>query len=305
MGEASKRTGEIGEEIVKDFLKMIGWINPRLNFDIPSIDPEKHQKKTNGIDGFFHYKNPMITNTIENIIFSVKFSSKKYPNNPVPPFKDHYTDLAMAIESFKKSEIRSNVLNMHSNIESTFERGILFWINNIPDENTDISKKLIKIEIPKGYTHDGIILVDNVRMDFIFDSIQYVNSKYPKSEFDIEFTYFNTGMNNDDANMKGGEILPVQYLSSNIIPFRIQHKLTREVTLLLCTNDHFEDNELIKLMGLAKNIGTNYQAKTVIAFPDYNKLKHEHTTETVKQTFEDLSFIKELTVENFNKRFIA
>lgn len=303
MGENSKRIGEIGEEVVADFLKIIGWLNPRLNFDIPSIDPEKHEKKTNGIDGFFHYRSPMITNTIENIIFSVKFSKNKYQSNPVSKFKDYYKDLGMAIESFKKSEIRNETLNRHSNIESVFDRGILFWINNIVDEKTDLAKKLLKIEIPKGYTHDGIILVDNLKMDFIFNAIGYVNNNY--HDFDIQFSYFNTGMNNDDRNPKNGKILPVQYLSSNILPFRVQHKLTKEVTLVLCTNDNFDDDELLKLMGLAKNIGTNMQTRTVIVFPDYNKLDHEQIVDTVKQTFEEWSFTKELTVGNFSKRFIA
>jgi hypothetical protein len=45
MGEFSKRIGENGEEIVIKFLTLIGWHDPVRNFDIPSIDPEKHGKK--------------------------------------------------------------------------------------------------------------------------------------------------------------------------------------------------------------------------------------------------------------------
>lgn len=303
MGEYSKRIGEIGEDIVSDFLKIIGWTNPRLNFDIPSIDPEKHGKQTNGIDGFFHYRSPMITDTIENIVFSVKFSNDKYKNNPVNQFKDYYIDLAIAIESFKKSEIRNDTLNRHTNIKSTFERGIIFWINNVFEEKIDLSKKLLKIEIPKNYNHDGIILMDNLRMEFIFDSINYVKNNYPDS--DIQYSYFNTGMNSDDKSMKNGKILPVQYLSSNILPFRVQNNVTKEVTFILCTNDNFEEEELLKLMGLAKNIGANMQTNTIIAFPDYNKTNHEQTVETVKQAFEEGTFVKELRVINFNTSFIG
>lgn len=57
MGEFSKRIGEIGEEIVVDFLALIGWHPLVRNFDIPSIDPKKHNKKAHGIDGYFRKPN--------------------------------------------------------------------------------------------------------------------------------------------------------------------------------------------------------------------------------------------------------
>src|SRR5687767_3730193 len=106
MGEFSKRIGELGEEIVVDFLGLVGWHKPVRNFDIPSIDPDKHGKNSHGIDGYFHYQSPMISRTLENILISVKYSKDKYPNSPVEKFKDYYKDLGMAIESFKKSDLR-------------------------------------------------------------------------------------------------------------------------------------------------------------------------------------------------------
>ena len=51
MGEFSKRIGDVGEDIVLDFLALIGWINPVRNFDIQSIDPEKHEKYSHGKNG--------------------------------------------------------------------------------------------------------------------------------------------------------------------------------------------------------------------------------------------------------------
>ena len=93
MGEFSKRIGELGEEIVVNFLDLIGWHQPSRNFDIPSIDPDKHGKNTHGIDAYFHYQSPMISRTLENILISVKYSKDKYPNTPVEKFKSHYKDL--------------------------------------------------------------------------------------------------------------------------------------------------------------------------------------------------------------------
>jgi hypothetical protein len=112
-------------------------------------------------------------------------------------------------------------------------------------------------------------------------------------------------MNNDDQNIRQGKILPVQYLSSSILPFRVQNQLTDEVTLVICTSDNFDEDGLVKLMGLAKNIGNNMQTKTVIAFPDYNKTDHEQRVDLIKQSFNDnFVFIQGLTIESFNSSII-
>jgi hypothetical protein len=142
MGEWAKKIGDRGEEIVENFLKMIGWTNPQKNIDIPSIYPEKHKKKesdsprrTHGIDLYFHYRNPLIDRTLDNIIISSKFSTTKYPSSPLNKFKDYFIDLAWAIESFKKSEIRNQVINNYQSINEIFDIGVLFWINNNPEGN--------------------------------------------------------------------------------------------------------------------------------------------------------------------------
>src|SRR5687768_9672611 len=104
MGEYSKRVGDTGEKVVTDFLKLIGWSDPQRNYDVTSIDTE-HRKYTNGLDGYYHYVSPMISNTVENILYSCKYSTDPYPASQlIKLFKEHYTDLAKTIESFRKSE---------------------------------------------------------------------------------------------------------------------------------------------------------------------------------------------------------
>ena len=300
MGEFSKRIGEIGEEIVIEFLALIGWHQPIRNFDIPSIDPEKHGKHSHGIDAYINYKSPMISRTLENILISVKYSKDKYPNTPVEKFKDHYRDLAMAIESFKKSEIRVKTINRRFDFESTFDRGIIFWLNNDDNDSQDLLQKLSKLEVPKDFNHDGIFLVDNKKIEFFFNAIEYVKRKYPNKE--IEFTYFSTGLNSDNETPKNGSIMPIQYLASNILPIRVQTDVDK-YALILCSRECFEEEELIKLIGLAKNITANYQSNTVIAFPDYNRLKHEQLVDSAKLIVEEASFTNTLSVENFNPNF--
>jgi hypothetical protein len=300
MGEFSKRIGDVGEDIVVDFLALIGWNNPVRNFDIPSIDPERHEKNSHGIDGYFHYKSPTISKTLENILISVKYSKDKYPNAPVEKFKSHYRDLGMAIESFKKSDIRVKNINSRSGIEAVFDRGIIFWLNNVDDDSFDLLERLSKLEAPKDFNHDGIFLIDNRKIEFFFNAIEFVSRKFPGKE--IEFTYFSTGLNNDNDTPKNGRIMPVQYLGSNIIPVRVQTESNKS-TLILISREKFEEEELIKLIGLAKNITANYQSNTIIAFPDYNRLQHEQLVDNAKLIVEESSFTNTLSVENFNPNF--
>ena len=176
MGEKSKRTGDIGENIVQNFLNTIGWKNPMANFDITSAFPEKHGKKTNGIDFYYSYRSPMIANTLDNVIISSKFSGEAYKlSDLVKTFKDYYTDLAMAIESFKHSDIRNNTINNQHKIDNTYDRGVLFWLNNVQENDEDLFLRLQSIDVPKGYNHDGIYLVDNKRIDFIFAAMSFAD----------------------------------------------------------------------------------------------------------------------------------
>lgn len=300
-GEFSKRIGEIGEDTVSNFLKLIGWGSPIKNFDIACTNKQKHDCKTHGIDGYFHYQSTLIANTLENVLISVKYSSKNYGSNIVADFKSNYNDITSAIECFKFSELRNEANNSYSNIQSVFDRGLIFKINNSDSLDANIIERLSNIEVPYENTHDGVILIDNSRINYFYNAIAFVKSEYQNS--DVQFIYFNTGLNSNDQSIKSGTILPFQYLASDIIPFRIQ-STNGNTTLLICTRDEFSEEELLKLLGLAKNSGLNLQQNTVIAFPDYNQLNNERSVAKVMQMFnEDPAFVSGTSVITFNKSF--
>lgn len=296
MGEYSKRVGEVGENVVADFLKLIGWENPLRNDDIESLDTD-FRKRTNGIDGYFHYINPMVSGTIENIIYSSKYSTAPYPiSQLVTQFKERYLELAKAIESFKKSEIKQSTINLHQNIDTHFDRGILFWLNNSTSGENDLISRLSRVELNTGVNHDGILLVDNKRIQFIYDSICFAQLKY--RQHDVDFVYFNNGLNNDDRNPRNGKIMPVQYINSSILPLRASKE--NETTIIINAIDNFDKDDLMKYMGIAKNIGCNAQGATLICFPDYSETEHLPTVNNIKQIFNDSSFTSQLKVTNYN-----
>ena len=47
MGEYSKRVGEVGESVVADLLRLLGWQNIMRNEDIDSIDTDFRKTRQN------------------------------------------------------------------------------------------------------------------------------------------------------------------------------------------------------------------------------------------------------------------
>jgi len=296
MGEFSKRLGEIGEKVIVEFLKTIGWFDPQRNIDIASVD-EEHRKKTNGLDGLFHYANPMISNSIVVVHYSSKYSKKPYPSSLIKDFKEHYTDLVKTIESYKKSVQNQELQTIADNIDTYFYRGILFWLNNSESESDDLIVKLNKIELNTGVVHDGVFLVDNKRILFIYDAMNYMKLNFPNGEYQVEFIYFLSGLNSGDGNFRSGKILPIEYINGSILP--IIARKDKETTVVLFTVDSFSKDDLLKLFGIANTIGNNTQGATELCFYDYKESEHLPFVENAKQSFGNSDFTKNLKVDRF------
>ncbi len=311
MGETSKRNGENGEKIVANFLDRVGYGNALRGEDIDSYDKE-YRKNTNGIDGFFHYKNPMIDDSVINILYSVKFSKDQYPQQKGArtEFTSHFSDLAKAIESFKYSELKSTTNASYENISSEFDRGILFWINNINEVmidgkpiNHDIISLIANARLPEiDAQHDGILVVDNARMDFIHEILDFTEVKF--KDYDINFLYFKNGKNQRDTTQSFGKRIPIEFLGSSIIPIRCSKD--NETVLCLFSKDGFNTDNFSNICSLAKNLTTSMQGKTYLCFPDYSETKHKQDVVKIKTKFyndDEADFINTLFVESFKNMY--
>jgi hypothetical protein len=92
--------------------------------------------------------------------------------------------------------------------------------------------------------------------------------------------------------------MPVQYINSSIRPLRASKE--NETTIIINAIDNFDRDDLMKYMGIAKNIGCNAQGATLICFPDYSETEHLPTVNNIKQIFNDASFTSQLEVVNYN-----
>jgi len=98
-----------------------------------------------------------------------------------------------------------------------------------------------------------------------------------------------TGRNlNPQNRSNAGKILPIEYLNSSVIPIKLEKKSNnKEISLFM------------RLMGLAKDISTNLVGEVIIAFPDYDQLKHSNVVNELKQGFQDADFTKTVSVVNY------
>lgn len=305
MGEWSKKIGEQGENIVKYFFEeLVGFQNIyRSGIEIPCSFSERHKKDnakqrlTHGIDGLISYACPLVEELLEIGVVSVKYSVDKYPSDPKSKFKDWFIELAYTMRCFSNSDEYHKVNASISDVSDTSISGLLIWLSNSEEDKNrnvlpDISNSTFS---GNELIYDKIIVVDNARMNFLFNLIQPIKNSFGEKNFD--FVYHKTGMNNTlSQRFSFGKKLPIQYISSDIIPIR----LTKgdDIFLVIGTRDNFNPDDLLRLIALSKEFNhLEATSKTLISFPDYNKLIHEDIVKSVlAQISNNSSYINQIEV---------
>lgn len=295
-GEVSKSSGEFGESIVSNFLKLIGWsgVEEGITFECIYNDDHNRPSKTHGIDGYYRYKSELMkSHTQEDILISIKHTKNKYPGSPVNNFKSHLKDLAHGMECFTYgSEYVER--KFKSGIQNRNLSGIIFWISQEDSDSTDIISKISNFNNTDKIDFGPIYLVDNNKLKFIIDVINYV-----KREFnEYSFEYHKTGFNNNPAEFKDyGQILPVQLINSNILPIRVSINSSNGMAIFL--NENFSEESLTKAIGFAKLISKDWPDCIYIFYADYNHLTHSNVVERVRSNFVSSEFGKKIDVKSF------
>lgn len=309
MGEYSKSIGEYGEQLVDNFLNLIGWKNPQKGIDIPCFNnvvharKDKSERKTHGIDYIFSYNSPFIDGVLKNIIVSVKFSKSAYSNYPVTDFKNYYDDLSTAIECFDHSEVKQTILNGFDDFEKVEDIGLLFWLNDNPNSIDDLLTEISNTKFNDNYNVHSLYVMDNRRLVFIYRVLEFVKSKFP--DFNMSFYYPNSGKNiNPITKKNSGNFLPIEYLNSSLLPIKLQRKdREKEVYLCVFCIDYFEQEDFKRIVGLSKELSTGLTSKVLIGFPDYNEVDHKNQINIVKHQYQDTDFTGGITVINYNDKF--
>ncbi|MCE3238739.1 MAG: hypothetical protein K0R24_1720 [Gammaproteobacteria bacterium] len=304
-GEWSKMVGERGEVIVSQFLKLVGY-NPEEGIVLNCVYPKKHELKkdsprtTHGIDFLATYKCMLQKDTLEMLVVSSKFTANGYKSDPKGDFKNYFTDLAHTLECFKKSSKRNECIASFNGkgIGTCKETGVLFFLSNKQEDiYTDIVSKISDSTFT-DLEFEKVFVIDNNRLSFIFEAMAYAKT----ISSNIDFVYHDSGLVvNPSDTLNTGKTLPVQYFNSPVLPLRIE-KTNQEVVLFIALNDNFNEINLKRLIGLAQKLNT-LTNKTILAFPDFNKLSHEQIANKVLGTFNDNSFSSKISIESYKTNF--
>jgi hypothetical protein len=306
MGEWSRRVGEVGEEIVGEFLELIGWGSSQRNLTLPCIRNQRHMRQdrprqTHGIDCLFSYESPLCARTLDHLVISVKYTSDPYPTSPNSKFKEHFADLAQTMECFKNSEIRQSTSRHFSGIDSAREIGVLFWLTNTSDID-DIISRVSGVRDIDNFSYKSIYVVDNKRISFIYDTIKYLSANRPNSE--IEFFYPYTGRNNNPLIRElSGKVLPVEFVNSSVIPLKLNNRDKSNKTFVVSVLDNFHKDHLKRLMGLACEMTSDFATDTLILFPDFDRLLHENQVLEAKSSFRNSDFTASVSVLSYRMTF--
>jgi len=304
-GEDSNSSGVLGEDYIKDFLKLIGWTPYSSGIKVECSASERHKKPKNktrqshGIDDLYSYKSPMDLGVLTHAIISVKHR-KSYINSE---FSEFFKELAYTIECFKKSD---EIINSRENINKGFDSeeiiGVLFWMSTEEKNDYSLIPKLTNPASINELSFRRIQIMDNDRVEFLTNCIEYIQSRFSKHKF--SFYYIDTPYNFDDKDKKyDGDILPIEMLSSDVQVFKLQKD--EEIILAIILKDIFNQDSLKRILGLAHRISSNLVSTIQIFFPSFHHQTQENINivENIKNGFEGKNFIKNIHIYGYGTGF--
>lgn len=304
MGEWSKSIGEKGEKIVKFIFEEILEFNSLVeNSSIDCVRGEKHKEKTakknkttHGIDGLVYVESPLEDGLLDTVIISSKYTTK-YPQNPKSLFKSHIKDLAFSIECFKNSKLNNSINQKFSSVDKTQLTGILVWLSNEDDINFDLNSKVNNITIDSSLIFDKIILLDNSKVNFLYQSIFRAKEIYNRDN--VSYVYHNSSLNYSSLqSFTYGKIFPVNYFYSDIIPIRVEQN--NSVFLIIYVNDDFSLENFSQILSFAKTFDhLNSIEKTIVNYKNFDSLLNDKEIKDVLVSFQKYKLDKNLIVNKF------
>jgi hypothetical protein len=300
-GEKSKGSGEYGEGIARQFLKLIGWENALTGKDIPCVRKDIHKnaegnpRQNHGVDFIVKYECSLMSRVECDVLISVKHRDG-YPTTTkgaITEFKTFLKDITEATECYPAHELFSQHILGTNKINIS---NVIMWINSqLGKENEGVISEIQDFRNNENIDYKTVYLIDNKKANFLYSSIQHVKNKGS----DYYFYYPDTGINMDTVQRKHqGYILPVQYINSPIQLFKVIES-TGEC-LVITTEDDFTIEYFERLVQLARLTTEGWASKIIIAFPNYNDYGNKEDVKKAILQIRDETFAKKINVERYN-----
>lgn len=289
-GEKSKKSGEIGEAIAKNFISLLGWNLTLGNISIKCSNPSHlnkkgNQKESHGEDRVYIYHNPFHDGLSEIVHISVKHTLDSYPSDATlkTRLKEYIDELQETIDCAKYSPELKQATSAHGTRKNKKHSGLLLWLCSADsDNNKDIKPNLANVRLDYTVQYP-VYLIDSARALFISSIIKNAQD-YFKSEA-IEFFYPPIGTTVTAVEPRSGSFLPLELIASDIIP--ILYRNNGQIELVFYANQVFTIDAYTKLISYALQFSSGLVANIRIGMPNFNPSYHENDAETARMKFAD------------------
>ncbi|WP_286133452.1 hypothetical protein [Colwellia sp. UCD-KL20] len=187
-------------------------------------------------------------------------------------------------------------------INGANDTGVLFWFTSDKTSDQDVVSKICNINLDKTLMFSVIHIVDSARAAYIYNSIKYIQNNFSDCEYFFHYA-FSSSNYKDPKIEKYGKIFPVEYLTSDIIPFRLINKQSRKVSFCLSSRGEFSEEAINRLLYLASDVSQDFTSDFIFLFPEYNLLEHEPIVKRAMRVHNDKINTLNITVKSYGNDF--
>ncbi|WP_277373497.1 hypothetical protein [Pseudomonas sp. AA-38] len=286
MGESSKTSGENGEKITEELLKLIGWSNLIKGLSVPCNNKTHARENTHGNDFVFIYNNPLHDNRTDVIYVSSKNAKNGYPKGEKgvkTEFKKHLSELDEIVSCSKISPEISHKLKTFQGRSQKKHIGLLVWLHGDRGSlDRDIKPYLNNIQLDLSSNYP-LYLIDMSRASFIKEAISHFRGIKQGKEY--HFYYPKLGNVIASADERYGELLPIELIASDLIPIRFM--LGEKPSLCLYAKQSFSEDTLKKLCSLAFDFADGWVEDIFIGLESYHPADDLQEKDSVLMAYQE------------------
>ena len=206
------------------------------------------------------------------------------------------------LECYKHSELKKGQQELLGRTTKSRDSGVLFWLSSNEDTYDDIVSKIANSRLDPDWSFESFHVVDNKRINFIFDTVQYLRHEYDSAH--LHFYYPETSLSYVDKTIsRYGKVCPLEFLTSPLIPLIIKAQSQHDQDIFcLSTIEDFAQDSLRRLIQAAKEYTQDMSCTLLFLFPNYVESSHTDAVKRAATGFESDIFTR-IKVVSFRPDF--
>jgi hypothetical protein len=291
-GEKSKNSGEIGEALATALLERIGWKhlihNISINCNTPThANDEGNPRQSHGEDQIYIYNNPFHDDRTDFVHVSNKNIIGSYPKEGTlrTKFKSHIKELGQTIDCAKYNQKVRDIGTSFAAKKNRYHAGLLIWLHN---DHENIEKSILADLAPCRLDVENespYYVVDNGRASFLLKVVDDLRRRASGGSYQFFYPRIGTSITVDE--MRTGNELPLELISSDIIPAVVTKDTSKE--LILYANESFDIDSYKNLMAYGLSFASGLITTIRVGMSNYNAARDEDVVRQARLVFHNRS----------------